>query len=50
MQNVLNFLTIRRLLFVGLGAFLAVRGARIHDWVAVGFGLCVAGYGWWVRG
>lgn len=50
MQSVLNGLTLRRVLFVGLGVFLVGRGALIHDWVAVGFGVCVAAYGWFVRG
>ena len=50
MQNILNFNTVRRSLFVGLGAFIVLRSLLRHDWLALAGGLVMAAYGWFVPG
>ena len=51
MQNILNFSTIRRALFVGLGVFIIFRSLlSTHDWLALAGGVFLVGYGWFVRG
>ena len=50
MQNVANLITVRRVLFPGLGAFIITRSWIQHDCLALAFAVLVAGYGWFVRG